>query len=217
MPTASLSASAKGATLLILLQVGSRGVTFALNQVLLRYLSPDLLGVAAQLELYAISVLYFARESLRVGLQRRPESLQAAVNISYIAIISGIAATIGLGSVYLKKQPQGVPYFSQSLQLYGFAIIVELLYEPSFVIAQQRMRYKLRAGAETAGTLVRCFTTSLLAIWASRTGRELGVVPFSLGQLGYSFTVLTVYVLGVRSELSIAGFSILPQRLKDVP
>jgi len=66
-----LANSARGATFLICLQVGSRALTFIVNQILLRYLSPELLGISSQLELYAISVLYFARESLRVALQRQ--------------------------------------------------------------------------------------------------------------------------------------------------
>jgi dihydroxyacetone kinase DhaKLM complex PTS-EIIA-like component DhaM len=49
----AVSASAKGASFLILLQIGSRALTFALNQILLRFLSPELLGVNVQLELYS--------------------------------------------------------------------------------------------------------------------------------------------------------------------
>ncbi|MCJ1251818.1 Oligosaccharide translocation protein rft1 [Trapelia coarctata] len=66
-----LANSARGATFLICLQIGSRALTFVVNQILLRYLSPELLAISSQLELYAISVLYFARESLRVALQRQ--------------------------------------------------------------------------------------------------------------------------------------------------
>ena len=50
----AVSASARGATFLILLQMGSRAVTFALNQFLLRFLSPELLGVSVQMELFVI-------------------------------------------------------------------------------------------------------------------------------------------------------------------
>ncbi|KAH0538484.1 hypothetical protein FGG08_004933 [Glutinoglossum americanum] len=66
-----LSTSAQGATFLILLQILSRLLTFGVNQLLLRYLSPELLGISTQLELYLISVLYFSRESIRVALQRQ--------------------------------------------------------------------------------------------------------------------------------------------------
>jgi oligosaccharide translocation protein RFT1 len=66
-----LAKSARGATFLILLQVLSRALTFIVNQILLRYLSPELLGISSQLELYTITVLTFARESLRVAQQRQ--------------------------------------------------------------------------------------------------------------------------------------------------
>lgn len=127
-----LSKSAQGATFLILLQVGSRALTFIVNQVLLRYLSPEILGISTQLELYAISVLTFARESLRVALQRqRSDSeqeeetndaaggekipswvatsyepgrrAQEAVNLSYLAIGLGLPLAYILGRLYIRN------------------------------------------------------------------------------------------------------------------
>ena len=65
-----LAKSAQGATFLIALQIVSRALTFLVNQLLLRYLSPQLLGLSTQLDLYGNTVLYFARESLRVAIQR---------------------------------------------------------------------------------------------------------------------------------------------------
>ncbi|WYZ42133.1 hypothetical protein EsH8_V_001028 [Colletotrichum jinshuiense] len=61
----------RGASLLIVLQIGSRAVTFVANQLLLRFLTARLLGVSTQLEVYYLSVLFFARESLRVAVQRQ--------------------------------------------------------------------------------------------------------------------------------------------------
>lgn len=61
----------RGASLLILLQVVSRAITFVANQVLLRFLTAELLGISTQLEVYYLSILFFARESLRVAIQRQ--------------------------------------------------------------------------------------------------------------------------------------------------
>jgi oligosaccharide translocation protein RFT1 len=72
-----LSKSAQGASFLILIQIGSRALTFGVNQILLRFLAPALLGVSTQLEIYQISVLYFARESLRVAVQRQTTGSQS--------------------------------------------------------------------------------------------------------------------------------------------
>lgn len=72
-----LSRSTRGASILISLQIGSRALTFIVNQVLLRFLSPELLGISSQLELYAITVLTFARESLRISLGRQSGTVAA--------------------------------------------------------------------------------------------------------------------------------------------
>lgn len=123
----------RGASLLILLQVFSRAVTFIANQLLLRFMTASLLGVSTQLEVYYLSVLFFARESLRVAIQRqgglssgsstpakdakskqagdngkhnvRAQETQAVVNLGYVAIILGLAVAVLLGWMYLGSIP----------------------------------------------------------------------------------------------------------------
>ncbi|KAI4797014.1 oligosaccharide translocation protein RFT1 [Aureobasidium sp. EXF-8845] len=210
----AVSASAKGASFLILLQIGSRALTFALNQILLRFLSPELLGVNVQLELYCISVLYFARESLRVALQRRADGTQAVINMSYLAVAAGVPLSYALAELYLQTEVPKVPYLVQSLRVYGVAAMVELFAEPSFVAAQQKMLYKVRASAEAAATIMKTFATVGLVVWASRQEKDLGVLPFAVGQLAYAASLLVVYtarlVLVARSE----GFSLLPRGIQ---
>ena len=105
----SFSASARGATYLILIQVGSRAASFSINQVLLRFMSPALLGASTQLELYSISILFFARESLRVALQRHSGNLQATVNLAYTTVLLGLPLSLVLGWLYAKSS---LPSFS---------------------------------------------------------------------------------------------------------
>lgn len=208
-----LSASAKGATFLILLQVGSRALTFAVNQVLLRFLSPELLGVSAQLELYSISVLYFARESLRVALQRQAHGVQTVVNLSYLAIVLGVPLIYALAILWLQAEIPPVPYFVDALSLYCFATFIELLTEPAFVAAQYGMLYKVRASAETAATILRCLGTCGSAIWASRTGMDIGVLPFAIGQLAYALALLIVYTIRMWPVSVKEQFSLWPRRM----
>ena len=209
-----LSASAKGATFLILLQVGSRALTFAVNQVLLRFLSPELLGVSAQLELFSISVLYFARESLRVALQRQAEGVQAVVNLSYLAVFSGIPLIFGLALLWLRSDTPNVPYFINALGVYCMATFIELLTEPAFSAVQQKLLYKIRASAESTATLLRCLGTCGCAIWASRAGVDIGVLPFAVGQLAYALALLAVYTYNMWSITQVDRFSLL---LKQIP
>lgn len=225
------SKTAEGATFLILLQVGSRALTFAVNQFLLRYLSPELLGISTQLELYAISVLFFSRESLRVAVQRQADAsetpdvdkekkskaadkTQTIVNLSYISIALGLVFAFFLAWSYARSCDPVIlrtPYFVEALKLYGIAAIWELLAEPCFVVIQQKSRYKIRAGVETVATVLRCFVTCASALWAARTGRDIGVLPFALGQGVYGLTLLVLYYWSTWKLASLSGFSLTPR------
>lgn len=209
----ALAASAEGASFLILLQVASRAFTFIVNQILLRFLSPELLGLSSQLELYSITVLYFARESIRVAVQRNPDQSQVIVNLAYVSILLGIPLAYVLAKLYLRAELPPVPYFTESLGIYGFSCTIELLSEPAFVAAQQRLLYKVRASTEALATLTRCLATCGAAFWASRSGLDIGVLPFALGQLAYSSIILKAYILQMWSVTSQGDFSLLPKRL----
>lgn len=213
MSNAVLSASAKGATFLILLQVGSRALTFAVNQVLLRFLSPELLGVSAQLELFSISVLYFARESLRVALQRQAHSTQVVVNLSYLAVFFGVPLLCSFALLRVRSETPNVPYFMEALRLYCLATFIELLTEPAFSAVQQKLLYKIRASAESTATLFRCFGTCGSAILASRADVDVGALPFAIGQLAYAFGLLVVYTYKTWPITERDRFSLLPKQI----
>ncbi|KAF1840265.1 Rft-1-domain-containing protein [Cucurbitaria berberidis CBS 394.84] len=212
MSNSILSASAKGATFLILLQVASRALTFAVNQVLLRFLSPELLGVSAQLELFSISVLYFARESLRVALQRQAHGTQAVVNLSYLAVFFGTPLAYLLALLWLRSGTPDVPYFVESLVIYCLATFIELLSEPAFSAVQQKLLYKIRASAESTATLLRCFGTCGSAILASRYSVDIGVLPFAIGQLTYALALFVVYFYQTWPVAKADGFSLFPEK-----
>lgn len=213
MSQSVVSASAQGATFLILLQVGSRALTFAVNQILLRFLSPELLGVSAQLELFSISVLYFARESLRVAVQRQTHGTQAVVNLSYLAVFFGIPLIYGLALLWLSSDLPNVPHFVDALSVYCLATFIELLTEPAFSAVQQKLLYKIRASAESTATLLRCFGTCGSAILASKYGVDVGVLPFAVGQLGYALALLAIYTYKMVPVAQKAKFSLFPKQM----
>lgn len=239
--SALLSSSIQGASFLILLQVGARALTFAVNQLLIRRLSPELLGISTQLELYQISVLYFARESLRVALQRqtydaeektdgdnrrsvsedgllRAETCagraQTIVNLSYISVLFGIPLAIGLANLYLRSAAsvaRQTPWFQEALSLYGIATFCELLAEPCFIVAQHFFLYKLRAAAESAATLTKCLATCGFALLAAQKNLQVGVLPFAVGQLAYALVLLAVYLWRMWALAAGEGFSLIPR------
>jgi oligosaccharide translocation protein RFT1 len=219
LPTMSdndVSASAKGATFMVLLTIGSRAITFALNQVLLRFLSPQLLGVAVQLELYIISTLYFSRESLRIATQRRSDGgVQAAINLSYLAIIAGLPIGAFLAQMYLRTNYPDVPYLTTALRINEFTAMGELLSEPAFVAVQQNMLYKTRAAAEATAVVMKTLATAGTVFWSRYNGLDLGVLPFAVGELAYSASLTVVYISQTSAVARLRNFTLLPQKMKS--
>lgn len=236
-PSSILAKSAQGATFLILLQIGSRALTFIVNQVLLRFSSPEILGISTQLELFALSVLFFARESLRVALQRQPlqddqpepesrkgvkerrvelgygvgRRAQSVVNLSYIAIGLGIPLTYIFAKLYLRSAAPavlGTACLHQSVSIYALATVLELLSEPSFAVGQQQMLYGTRAMAETFATSARCLITCGTAVWASKASSNIGPLPFAVGQLSYAIVLSLVYLLKITPLRLQTNFSL---------
>lgn len=235
---------ARGASLLILLQIASRAITFVANQVLVRFLTAQLLGISTQLEVFYLSVIFFARESLRVAVQRqgsissdrgkpqphqgqdgtrqrecetRQAETQAVVNLGYIAILLGIVAAAVLGYAYLRsvsaETAATTPHFITAVYLYALASILELLSEPIFVVMQIRLNFGARASAEAVATFAKCLVTLASAVWASRNGLELGVLPFALGQTAFSLGLIGVYAYHGTALSAAEGFSLFPKRL----
>ena len=236
-----LSKSANGAKYLIVLQVASRGLTFVVNQILLRFISPELLGIATQLEVYANGVLFFARESLRLAIQRQRDSSmeeqtsrtsdvkqngklraaeqsQSVANLAYVSLLLGFLLAPAIGWSYYNAQSSNssvvdTPYFLESLVLYALAAVLELASEPCFVVAQQKSEYKIRAAAESCGTILRCLVTCGFMILASRTGFNVGVMPFAMGQFTFGLGSYLVYYWKVAPLAENGGFSLLPRIL----
>ncbi|TGO82263.1 hypothetical protein BPOR_0877g00050 [Botrytis porri] len=204
------STSAGGASLLIALQAGSRALTFIVNQILLRYLSPELLAVSTQLEVYSITVLFFSRESLRVSIQRQTDTSDDDSKAKQDNNLSTKDTCLDSRTNAGKSQAiVNLSYISIALGLYGVAAILELLAEPCFVIAQQKSAFKVRAAAESIATVLRCIVTCAVAVWAAHHQIELGVLPFAVGQGAYAIAILLVYLLGVWNIASRGGFSLI--------
>lgn len=235
---------AYGTTFLVLIQVISRALTFASNQIVLRHLSPEILGVATQLELYSVTVLYFSRECLRTVIQREPPihpttvptssqktsndrnagdlsspdtafdsiASQTVVNMSYISLAFGFPLVVLFALSYLYLTTEEIsrtPFFQISLGIIGFSCLFELATEPFFAVVQQRMLYRTRAAVETSAAVAKSFTVCTISTWATWAGWNVGVLPFALGYLAYSFALICGYIWKMVRKSPEKNFSFL--------
>ncbi|KAI9739054.1 MAG: Oligosaccharide translocation protein rft1 [Cirrosporium novae-zelandiae] len=232
-----LQASARGAQYLILLQIGSRALTFIFNQILLRFLSPSILAVSTQLELFSISIFAFSRDSLRVALQRAggadgnngsrsssaitTRKAQVAINISYLSLPLGTFFALLFAYIYYAHASSStsgilsIPYFATSLLAYGLAALLELATEPAFTLLQQRLIYSVRASAEGLGALTRCLVTCGTAFWGFRQGNDLGVLPFAMGQMAWATTLAAIYLVRTVPIARKENVSLIIQPIHD--
>lgn len=70
-------ASSAGASLLVLTQVFTKLATFSLNQLLVQYVTPTVLGTASYWEFVAQTILFFSREAERLAVQRADSDVAA--------------------------------------------------------------------------------------------------------------------------------------------
>lgn len=237
-----LRSSASGTTLLIIIQLTSRLITFAANQLILRKLSPAILGIAAQLELYLATILYFSRESIRIAIQRQPlktvagnqknsggdsngkvwteDSIasQSVVNVSYLGLGLGVPLAAMITLFYIRFTPERVfetPYCHTGVAITGAASLLELGVEPFFAVVQQHLLYKKRAVVEMSAAFIKSLAVCGTFIWASKAGIDVGVLPFALGHLFHAIVLICGYIVTMLDVAREAGFSFLLMRIQS--
>lgn len=223
-PTAEqiLEKSTSGATFLVMGQLFTKMISFVLNNVLVRFLSPRIFGITAFLEFILGTVLFFSREAVRLSTLRirdrddetdgigggRSRVYQTAVNFGHIALWIGFPLSIVLIAWQYRNINEyftSLPYFTLSIFLIWMSIIVELLSEPLFIVNQFMLNYATRSQFESAAVTIGCFvncgvvlsfeklTDSAVRTEASREGTA--IFAFALGKLAHSLVLLACYYL----------------------
>ncbi len=187
----------RGLRLMMLVNGVQKLVIFLLNSSLLRRTSPDIMGVAnVQLELFLSTLLFFAREGVRLALLREvvdsPEKRQLFVNLSWLPAIVLFVGAIGfLAYAYCAD------HFSNSLEhhssqatmfvmlLYCIGALFESCGEAWINLYQNSLHFTPKLGAETLALCVRS-----VVVFVSLVHFKIGVLGFGFGQLGYGLTHL---------------------------
>ncbi|KAJ3094644.1 Oligosaccharide translocation protein rft1 [Phlyctochytrium planicorne] len=200
--SSNLAASIKGAGQLVLLQIMSRMSTFILNQIALRFITREVLGiVAVEMELLSSTILFLSRENIRMALlrsasdtkeskdpgndsddkndhqrseEREEEGYQKAVNMTWIAILVGALLSLGF-IAYFNLASKSETGYSTVIAVFCLAAFVELLSEPMYVITVNRMKFDLRLRVEGSAVVLKCVAILGLLVLASRI--SAGSIP----------------------------------------
>jgi len=217
-PQSLLSKSLASASSLVLLQLFSRLFTFALNQVLVRLVSPQVFGTAAiQFELLLSTILFLSREGVRNALLRvkapsqkdnegpsskgkeknitvvaRDTDATLIANISLLPVLLGIPTTLLTTLLYIRSsstQTSSQSHFHLSVTIYALSAFLELLSEPLYIRAQNELRFDVRVKAEGKAVVAKTATT-FLVLAMTRGGEEWALVAFASGQMVYAGVLL---------------------------
>ena len=149
-----------GVSSLILSQALTKAFTFASNQLLVHNISPEIFGVAAYLDFFNGTVLFFSREAERMAVQRaqdpsKPRLRQKIVNFAYLPLFLGVPIATGL---YMLQRHSDLyvsailplPYHAATAALVALLLFLELLSEPAYALNQYSLNFRLRSKIESA-------------------------------------------------------------------
>ena len=195
-PESSLiSTSLASASSLVLLQLISRAVTFFLNQLLVRLVSPQVFGTAAiQFELLLSTILFLSREGTRNALLRAGKGTSALgtiqANVALLPVLLGVPITVASTLTYLcasSSTTTAQPHFTLSVLIYALAAFCELLSEPLYIRAQHELRFDVRVRIEGAAVLAKAIAAFIILV---STSPQWALVAFAAGQAAYGLTML---------------------------
>ncbi|RLV95530.1 Oligosaccharide translocation protein RFT1 [Spathaspora sp. JA1] len=229
-----ISKSTKGASSLILIQIITKLFTFILNQLLIRYISPNTFGLATYLEFLTSTILFFSREGERLAIQRiksvsaldkdttkfdinyKSGSFQQVINFGLLSTFIGIPILSAVGLLQWKTQTFQtsllvLPFHKLTLGLIVGSIILELLIEPVYAIYQFQLDFGKRSKFEGLAIFVRCVVTFISVfivasyLSSSKLFEGAVVVSFALGQFAYSFTLFVSYAFAFSKFNALNG------------
>ena len=198
-----IGASFRSVKLSMLFTILQKIITFSLNQLLLMYTSPDIIGLSAvQLELL-LSTLALSREGIRLTAIRESidtiKKRQQLINLSYIPsmIIILIAVTIVTCSYFNLKigsnNNEVNKIDERIVLLYCFGALFESLGEPFVNLFQNSLQMQPKLRAETIAIFARSCTTFVCIVYF-----QLGLLSFGFAQMVYGLIYLTVIIENIK-------------------
>ncbi|CAI5755844.1 unnamed protein product [Candida verbasci] len=195
----------KGISSLIVVQVLTKLFTFILNQLLIKFITPEIIGISSYLEFIYNSILFFSRESVRLSVQRIKNDkrvFQKVVNFGFIPLLISIPiiGIITIQSMYSNNIQNLItlPYWKVIISTYLVSVYLELVIEPIYCLYQYQLDFAKRSKFESIATFMKCITTFASIIVFSRYAlseirTSVFILSFGIGQLLYSITLFILY------------------------
>lgn len=185
----------------VLFQVSSRILTFVMNGHLLRSVSPAALGVMnVRLLLIYSSTQFMSREPFRKAL-----SSPSQVSFALLSVPLGLFYGMIFFLTWTRwlVTPIDLEGYALSSFLMVSAVLIELIAEPLFLLAQSQCKFHLRIIAEGTSLLIRCLSLCLF-VWYVKDdrSREKHILPtFAFGQLIGSMVYTIIFILYFRRHI----------------
>lgn len=220
MANVDVSRLGQGVRNMMLLVIFQRLLNFTINQLLMRKVDPDVLGLALlRCDLMLSTTLFLGREGLRLALVRQapgsPSNVkdrQKLVNLAWCSAPIGIILAIVVAIAYVHFNFEESSERKYTAMLYCAGGAAESLVEPLFILAQANMRTGIRASAEGAAALIRGASTYICLVWFN-----FGVISFGIAQLLYGLTIAFSYVSYTYSNPAELGLTsprdLLPRKI----
>ncbi|OZJ05387.1 hypothetical protein BZG36_02015 [Bifiguratus adelaidae] len=128
---------------------------------------------------------------------------QIITNLAYVPMALGALTTLAASTYYISNihntsDESYIPYYKHSIICFSLAAYLELLTEPLWIIANNRLWYSARVWAEGCAVALRCLTTFGLTLYGSMAFHghsPFGVLSFAIGQLVYAISFAAAFIL----------------------
>uniref|UniRef100_A0A8C4NL39 Protein RFT1 homolog n=1 Tax=Eptatretus burgeri TaxID=7764 RepID=A0A8C4NL39_EPTBU len=181
----------------VILQVTFRLLTFFLNAFILRRVSQEMLGIVnVRLTLLYSTAVFLAREAFRRACLSNGDAhaWPQTINLLWMTFPLGLLSSAGLAYIWIYclhvPDPAGVPGYHIAVLLFALSVLLELLSEPLWVVAQAHLFIRLRVVADGVSMAAKCLLTAGLVTFLPHWGLWI----FSLAQLLHTGLLSAVYV-----------------------
>ncbi|CDR40852.1 CYFA0S05e05182g1_1 [Cyberlindnera fabianii] len=124
-------------------------------------------------------------------------TLQSIINLAYIPVMIGLPMTTLLFSwqyPHISDVFRHMHHFHMAIFCSWLAVIVELLSEPFYVLAQFNLDYQKRTQFETLALIVSCIVNFGVVYWFVEQDVDgIPILAFALGKLCHSVILLLAY------------------------